>query len=495
MSFTGKQVIGGIGWSYAERMVAQAVSLIVSVVLARILIPEDFGIITIVMIFITICDAMMTGGLGNSLVQKKDVDEKDANTILLCSIGLSLFLYVLIYLTAPLISSFFEIPLLKHVLRVLGIRVVISGINSIQRAWIQRKLQFKKFFFSTLVGVVVSAVIGIAMAKMGFGVWSLVAQYLSNAFLGTVILFIIDDWSPSFNFSWDRARSMFSYGWKVLISTVLYTIIADIKSILIGKKFGPTDLAFFDQGNKFPNILIVNIDATIISVMFPVLSNSQTDLHNLKRMCRRSVKTCMYLVAPLLLGLLFIAQDFIMVIYTEKWMEAVPFLQPMAIFYLIRPVSTMCNQSIMALGRSDISLKISIISSIIIIGLLILAVFIIGDLIWVAYLAVMASLISASLFMVYGKKLFGYKIREQLIDILPNIGLALVMGIIVYSLHFLPINRVLVLVIQVFVGVTIYILLSFLLQIESFLYLIRIFEDKITDKRMKNLLHKLQRSR
>lgn len=494
MNYSGKQVIGGFGWSYAERMVAQIVSLIVSMVLARILIPGDFGVIAIVMIFITICDSMVTGGLGNSLVQKKDADIIDVNTIFVCSIGLSVLLYVLIFITAPFISLFFEIPILTPVLRVLGLRVIISGVNSIQRAWVQKKLQFKKFFFSTLVGVVTSAVIGISMAKMGYGAWSLVAQYLSNAFLGTIMLFIMDDWKPKMSFSLERANSMLSYGWKVLLSTVLYTIINDIKSILIGKKFGPADLAFFDQGNKFPNILIVNIDATIVNVMFPVLSDSQKDLENLKRMCRRIVKTCMYLVAPLLIGLLFIAQDFIMVIYTEKWIPAVPFLQIMAVLYLIRPISTMCNQSIMAIGRSDIALKISIISSVINIGLLVFAVFYIGKLLWVAYFAVLAAIISTLIFMTYGKILIGYRFREQVADVLPNILLALIMGVIVYAIHFLPGAGLVILILQVFTGFLAYLLLSYIFQIDSFVYLVRLIEGKVNNKKLR-VINKLVRTK
>ena len=482
MSTNRKRIVTGLSWSYAERITAQAVSLLVSIILARLLAPEDFGVIAMVMIFITLCDVIVTGGLGNSLVQKERIDRLDVDTMLICSIVLSVSLYIVIFITAPFIALFFEMPIISPVLRVLGLRIIFSGFNSIQKAWVQKKLEFKKFFLATFAGVLISAFVGILLAYKGFGVWALVAQYLTNTVVSTILLYIIDDWIPKLQFSWERASGMLSYGWKVLVSTTVSTLVGEFKTILIGKQFGAKDLAYFDQGNKFPNILLVNIDATIISVLFPVLSGTQRDLDNLKRICRRSISTCMYLSAPLLIGLICVADDFIIAIYTEKWVGAIPFLKILALSYVIRPLSTMCNQAILALGRSDISLKCMVLNSIISLGLIAIAVFYIGDVIWVAYAAVFIAVINMLLFSIYSKKLFDYSYKEQFMDMYPSIAISIIMGLIVRCVHFLPLNHVFTLMLEVFVGASVYFIISKIIKYEPFYYLCDTIKEFLNQK-------------
>lgn len=485
MSRTGTKVIGGLGWSYAERISAQVVSLLVSIVLARLLTPDEFGIISLVMIFITLCDAIVMGGLGNAVVQKKEAKEIDVNTMLTCSMALSILLYIAIFFLAPYVSDFFNTSIMTPILRVLGIRVLFSGFNSIQRAWIQKKLEFKKFFYATSVGVLVSAIIGIYMAYTGFGVWALVAQYLSNTVLGTIVLIFVDDWKPRLQFSWERAKGMLSYGINILISTIIYTVVGDIRSILIGKKFGASDLAFFDQGKKIPNILVVNINSTISSVLFPIFSESQTDLTNLKRMCRRSVKTCTYLVTPLLLGLFFTANDLIKVIFTEKWIGAVPFLQILTIAYLTRPFSNTCNQAIMSIGRSDISMYIMTFVHVLDLLLIILSVFVLHNVLWIAYSLAITEYTTMIIFMMVVTRYIGYSLREQLKDITPSILLSLAMGLIIFFIHFLPISDLMILTCQIILGISFYFGVSYLMNFESFKYIMKIVEEKTGKKLFK----------
>lgn len=319
MESNKQKVAGGLFWSYGERIMAQLVSLVVSIVLARLLDPENYGVISIVMIFITFCDAIVSGGFGNAIVQKKDADELDVNTMLCCSVAISFFLYVIIFFAAPFIAEFYEMDIIRPILRVLGLRLLISGVNSIQRAWIQKRMLFKRFFISTSFGTIISAIVGISMAYVGMGAWSLVAQYLTNSFIDTTVLFIINDWKPRLQFSWARAKQMLSYGWKVLVTTVVYTIEGDLRSLIIGKKFGSADLAYYDQGKKFPNLLVTNINTSISNVMFPVLSECQNDPIRLKQMCRRAVRMGIYLLSPLLIGLVGIADTFVVTILSVKW--------------------------------------------------------------------------------------------------------------------------------------------------------------------------------
>lgn len=493
MESSKQKVAGGLFWSYGERIMAQLVSLIVSIVLARLLDPENYGVISIVMIFITFCDAIVTGGFGNAIVQKKDADELDVNTMLCCSVATSILLYIIIFCAAPYIASFYNMPIIRPILRVLGLRLLISGVNSIQRAWIQKRMLFKRFFISTSFGTIISAVVGISMAYMGKGEWALVGQYLTNSFIDTAVLLITNDWKPRLQFSWKRAKEMLSYGWKVLVTTVVYTIEGDLRSLIIGKKFGSADLAYYDQGKKFPNLLVTNINTSISNVMFPVLSESQNDPTRLKQLCRRAVRIGIYLLSPLLIGLMGVADTFVIAILSEKWAPCIPFLRILTLVFLVRPFTTTCQQSILSVGRSDITLKIEIIVNAVAIGILFYSVFILESVLGIAIGTLIAELVSMGMFMYYENKIIRYSYKEQLQDLLPSLGLATVMGVIVYIVHFLPIYKGLALILQVVIGAAFYFAASYVLQFEPFVYLVGMLKEKLNNPKMNWILSKLVR--
>ena len=493
MESSKQKVAGGLFWSYGERVMAQLVSLIVSIVLARLLDPENYGVISIVMIFITFCDAIVTGGFGNAIVQKKDADELDVNTMLCCSVATSILLYIIIFCAAPYIASFYNMPIIRPILRVLGLRLLISGVNSIQRAWIQKRMLFKRFFISTSFGTIISAVVGISMAYMGKGAWALVGQYLTNSFIDTTVLLITNDWKPRLQFSWKRAKEMLSYGWKVLVTTVVYTIEGDLRSLIIGKKFGSADLAYYDQGKKFPNLLVTNINTSISNVMFPVLSESQNDPTRLKQLCRRAVRIGIYLLSPLLIGLMGVADTFVIAILSEKWAPCIPFLRILTLVFLVRPFTTTCQQSILSVGRSDITLKIEIIVNAVAIGILFYSVFILESVLGIAIGTLIAELVSMGMFMYYENKIIRYSYKEQLQDLLPSLGLATVMGVIVYIVHFLPIYKGLALILQVVIGAAFYFAASYVLQFEPFVYLVGMLKEKLNNPKMNWILSKLVR--
>jgi len=478
MDSSKQKVAGGLFWSYGERIMAQLVSLIVSIVLARLLNPENYGVISIVMIFITLCDAIVTGGFGNSIVQKKDADELDVNTMLICSVATSFFLYVILFLAAPFIADFYQMEIIRPILRVLGLRLLISGVNSIQRAWIQKRMLFKRFFISTSFGTIISAVVGISMAYMGAGAWALVGQYLTNSFIDTVVLFITNDWRPKLQFSFDRAKQMLSYGWKVLLTTVVYTVEGDLRSLIVGKQFGSADLAYYDQGKKFPNLLVSNINTSISNVMFPVLSKNQDNRERMKAICRRSIKTSTYLLAPLLLGLIAVSNEFVRVILSDKWLPCVPFLQILTLVYLVRPLTTTDQQAIMSTGRSDLTLRIMIAVNVTDVILLLIAVFAMKSVIMIAVGALLTEVVSMALFMKYVKKCIGYTYLEQLSDIAPSLLLAISMGVIVYLVGKINVNVIIVLFLQVVVGAGYYLAMSCILHFEPFIYLVKMLKEK-----------------
>lgn len=487
------KIAGGLFWSYGERIFAQLVSLIVSIVLARLLSPENYGVVSIVMIFITFCDAIVTGGFGNAIIQKKDADELDVNTMLCCSMVTSALLYMLIYFTAPFIADFYEMDIICPILRVLGVRLLISGINSIQRAWIQKKMLFKKFFVSTLFGTLLSAVVGIAMAYQGMGPWALVGQYLTNSFVDTAVLLLTNDWHPRLMFSFERAKSLLSYGWKVLMTTIVFTIEGNLRSLIIGKQFGSADLAFYDQGKRFPELLVTNINTSISNVMFPVLSQSQDDLDRLKQLCRQAIRIGTYLLTPLLMGLVAVADTFVVAILSEKWAPCVPYLRILTLVFLVRPFATTCHQAILSVGRSDIILKIMVVVNIVAIGILLYSVFAVESVIWIAYGALITEAMSLLLFAYYGKKLLFYTYKEQLRDIVPSILLSSMMGGLVYLIQLLPINNLLVLVLQVAFGAGFYILASYVMQLEQFVYLVNMLRERCKNEDIQKILSKIVR--
>lgn len=493
MESNKQKVAGGLFWSYGERIMAQLVSLVVSIVLARLLDPENYGVISIVMIFITFCDAIVSGGFGNAIVQKKDADELDVNTMLCCSVAISFFLYVIIFFAAPFIAEFYEMDIIRPILRVLGLRLLISGVNSIQRAWIQKRMLFKRFFISTSFGTIISAIVGISMAYVGMGAWSLVAQYLTNSFIDTTVLFITNDWKPRLQFSWARAKQMLSYGWKVLVTTVVYTIEGDLRSLIIGKKFGSADLAYYDQGKKFPNLLVTNINTSISNVMFPVLSECQNDPIRLKQMCRRAVRMGIYLLSPLLIGLVGIADTFVVTILSVKWAPCIPYLRILTLVFLVRPFTTTCQQSILSVGRSDIALKIEIVVNAVAIGILFYSVFILESVIGIAIGTLIAEIVSMAMFMYYENKIIHYSYKEQLQDLIPSLLLSTLMGVIVYLIHFLPIHDGFALILQVLIGAIFYLVVSCIVRFEPFVYLICMVMEKVHNKKIKYVLSKLVR--
>lgn len=281
------KVLSGLFWKFAERILAQLVSLVVSIVLARLLLPEDYGAVSLVTIFITLANVFVVDGLGVSLIQKKDADDVDFSTVFYFNIVFSCAIYFLLYLFAPVLAAFYDMPILCPVVRVLGLKIPIAGINSVQQAFVSRKMIFKKFFFSTLIGTVISAVVGIAMAYYGFGVWALVCQYLINSVIDTIVLWLTVRWRPIRTFSIERMKGLFSYGWKLLVQSLLVTLYGNLRSLVIGKVYSSADLAFYNKGGQFPNLIVTNVDSAINSTLFPAMSKEQNNTERVRAIARR----------------------------------------------------------------------------------------------------------------------------------------------------------------------------------------------------------------
>lgn len=462
-------------WKFAERIGAQGVKFIVSLVLARLLLPSDYGTIALISIFISIMNVFIESGLGTALIQKKDADDLDFSSVFYFNLMMCIILYLAMFFCAPLISSFYNNEELTPIIRVLSLTLIVSGLKNVQQAYVSRKMIFKKFFFATLGGTIGAAVLGIFLAYKGYGVWALVAQQLFNVTVDTFILWISVKWRPIFKFSIKRLKSLFSYGWKLLVSSLLHTVYMDIRSLIIGKKYSADDLAYFNKGSEFPTFITSNINASIDSVLLPVMSSAQSEVERVKLITRRSIMISSFLMWPLMLGLAGVAQNLIPLLITEKWLPCVPFLYIFCFNYGTEPLSTANLNAIRALGHSDYILKMEIIKKIIALAIVIAAVPF--GVMGIALSSTVYTFVSIFINTFPNKKLLDYSLWEMIKDVFPSFIISFIMFIIVFFMNYLPINSIILLVLQILVGAVFYISLAYFFKMEAFNYSITIIKN------------------
>lgn len=468
-------VITNFFWRFLERCGAQGVTFIVSIVLARLLDPTVYGTVALVTIFTTIMQVFVDSGMGNALIQKKDADDLDFSSVFYFNMAMCSVLYLIMFFAAPLIASFYRMPELTAIVRVLSFVVVISGVKNVQQAYVSRHLMFKRFFFSTLGGTIGAAVIGIAMAYLGFGVWALVAQMLFNAAVDTTILWITVKWRPKKMFSFQRLKSLFSYGWKLLASSLIDTVYNDLRQLIIGKKYSSGDLAYYNQGKKFPQLIVTNINTSIDSVLLPTMSKAQDDMAAVRSMTRRAIKTSTFLMMPAMIGLAVCAEPLVQLILTEKWLPCVLFLRIFCITYAFYPMHTANLNAIKAMGRSDLFLKLEIIKKTV--GIIAILITMWISVQAMAYSFLVTTILNQIINSWPNKKLLNYSYLEQVKDMMPQILLSLGMGAAIYAVSFLHLSASLTLLIQIPLGVLVYWSGSKIFHVESYTYIIEMVKN------------------
>ncbi len=465
-----KKVIDNFFWRFLERCGAQGVTLVVSIILARILNPEAYGVVALITVITSILQVFVDSGLGTALIQKKDADDLDFSSVFYFNFVVCMVLYGIMFFGAPLVAAFYEKPELTALTRVASLSLVISGVKNIQQAYVSRHLMFKRFFFATLGGTIGAAFIGIWMAYKGYGAWAIVVQNLFNKTVDTVILWITVKWKPKKMFSWERLKSLLSYGWKLLVSSLIDKVYEELRQLVIGKMYSSADLAFYNKGQHFPGAVVNNVNTSIDSVLLPVMSQKQDDVDAVRSMTRRSIRVGTYIMAPLMVGLAAISPILIPFLLSDKWTNAVIFMQVFCFTYMLHPIQTANLNAIKAMGRSELFLKLDIIKKVIGFSILI------GTM-WfgvkaIAYGMLAASFINQIVNSWPNHKLLKYNYFEQLKDILPSLLLALVMGSVIYCYGFLELHSALILVLQVLTAVVIYVGGSVLLRIDSFYYIL-----------------------
>lgn len=471
-----KIVLINIGWRFAERIGAQGVRLIVEIILARLLLPEDYGIVALASVLITVFNVFIDSGLGSALIQKKDCDAIDFSTVFWFNIAGCALLYLILFFLSPLISKWFHNPDLCMVIRVLSIQILISGIKNVEQAYVSRHFEFRKFFFATLIGTIGAAAAGCWLAFMGMGVWALVAQQLVNTVLDTVILWMMIDWRPKPVFSFERLRHLFSYGWKLMVSALIDTVYTEIRQFIIGRTYSAADLAYYNRGRQFPFLFAVNVNASIDSVLFPAMSIRQDQPEYIREMTRRTIKVSTYVICPVLAWLIFAAEPFICLLLSRKWLPSVPYLRIFCVSCMFYPIHTANLNAIKALGRSDLFLKLEIIKKAVGVAALIATMGI--SVRAMAYSLLFSNTVSQIINSWPNRKLLHYTYLEQIKDILPNLLLSLAMGISIWWLPYLGLPDILTVCLQLILAAAIYLGGSALLKMDAYVFLMHIFRQK-----------------
>ncbi len=476
------QIGKGLLWKLLERFGVAGGQFVLQIILARLLDPELYGVLSIMIIFTNLATVFIQNGFNTALVQNKDVTEEDYSSVFWVSLCVTVILYATIFFCAPLIGEFYAMPDIVIPLRVLALMLFPGVLNSIQLAKVSREMDFRKVFMSNIAAIVVSGGVGILMALNGAGLWALVAQTMLNVFVACIVMRFTVKWRIRFACNLQRVKILFSFGWKLLVSGLLETLYQELRSLVIGKKYDSSTLGFYNRGKQFPQFIINAVGSTVQSVMLPAMSVQQDDKNAVKALTRNSIMLSAYILFPIMAGLAGVATPLVSLLLTDKWLPCVPYLQIYCFATAFNPIH-MCNlQAINAMGRSDVFLKLEIIKKMIGIGSLVIAVFCFDSPIAIAMTGVFTTFLSCFINAYPNKSLINYSYLEQIKDMLPAFVCSLIMCGGVLMLGYLEIPTIWILVLQVIVGIALYLLLSIVFKIKAFRMLLNALKQWLAQK-------------
>ncbi|MBQ4518408.1 MAG: lipopolysaccharide biosynthesis protein [Clostridia bacterium] len=472
-------IVKGLWWKFLESCGVHGIQFALQIVLARILDPEHYGILSIMIIFTSLATVFVQNGFNMALIQNKDVKEEDYSSVFWVSILIAAVLYALIFWTSPLIATFYKMPDIVAPLRVLALMLFSGALNSVQIAKVRREMDFRKVFISNVGAVAIAGVGGIVVALMGGGLWALVVQTLLNSVATCAIMWFTVRLRLIFICNLKRVRVFLRFGWKLVVSSLLDTLYQDLRSLVIGKRYDGSTLGFYNRGKQFPQMIINTINGTVKSVMLPALAAEQDDRVRLKALMRRSITVSAYIVFPAMMGLAAVSTSLVSLLLTDKWLPCVPYMMIYCVSLSFYPIHSCNLQAINAVGRSDIFLKLEIIKKTIGIISLAIAVFCFASPIAIAMTGIFTTIISCFINAYPNKKLVNYSYFEQMKDLLPNFLLAIAMAILVFAINLLKLPDIAEILVQCIVGVVFYVGLSALLRLESFMFLFNFAKNKL----------------
>ena len=462
-----EKTINGLSWSFADNFVNLGIQFIVGIILARLLTPKDYGLIGMITIFIAISQSFIDSGFSQALIRKTNCRDEDYSTVFFFNLGVGILFYWILFFSAGTISDFFNEPKLVLLVKVLGINLIINAFGLIERTILTKRINFKLQTKISIIASVSSGIIGIVLAYLGWGVWSLVAKTLAQNLISSSLLWLWNRWNLKFIFNVQSFKEMFGFGSKLLVSGLIATTYQNIFYLIIGKYFSAVELGYYTKAEHFKNLPSQNLTGIINRVSYPVLSTIQNESEKLKAGYKKLIKNTMYISFILMIGLATIARPLVLVLIGEKWSPSIPYLQLLCFIGMLYPIHALNLNMLNVKGRSDLFLKLTIIKIILAIPNIIVGI-IFGIKIMILGMFI-NSLIAYYLNSYWSGKMVNYPIKEQIRDILPSFLTAIMMGAILFIISvFLPVNNLIMLIAQLIAGMLLTILFSKLMKLKEY---------------------------
>ncbi|MFW6371537.1 MAG: MOP flippase family protein [Bacteroidota bacterium] len=477
-----QKTVSGLTWSFIDQFANQGITFIFGIILARILTPHEFGLIGMITVFIAVSESFINSGFSSALIRKKDCTDTDFSTVFYFNLAAGVLFFIILFFSSPVIAGFFDEPQLEAIVQVLGIVLIIDSLTLIQRTILTKRIDFKLQARISVIASLGSGIIAITMAFSGFGVWSLVAQRISRQGLNSLFLWLWNRWKPSWVFSMKSFKELFGFGSKLLVSGLIDTLYRNIYYLVIGKFFSAADLGYFTRAQRFKDLPSKNLNRIISRVSYPVLSSIQDDMQRLKANYQKLIRSTMLITFVLMLGMAAVAEPMIITLIGEKWRPSIIYLQMLCFVGMMYPLHALNLNMLKVSGRSDLFLKLEIIKKILAVPTIIIGV------IWGIKIMIAGMMVN-TLFAYYinsywSGRFIGYSTREQVKDILPSFGLAILMGSGVYLLGFvLPFNNFWLLITQVLVGAVFIFLLCEATKFKDYIFVKELLVEKIKEIR------------
>jgi O-antigen/teichoic acid export membrane protein len=466
------KTLSGLFWKFSENFGSQIINFIITIIIARILMPSDYGTIAIVTVFISIANVFLQTGFSSALIQKKDANIAVYSSVFYSSVIISVFLYIIIFFLAPIIADYYSNSLLKNLLRIQSISIILTSFVTVQNAIIVKNFLFRKNFIFRLIGALIQGSVGIYLAMNNYGAWALVISNVTGTFIVTVLIWFMIDWKPKLVFSFTSLNEILPYSYRILMSSLLNNLFQNMKSLIIGRVYDQTTLGYYSKGFQIPTLLMTNIDGAISSVSFPLFSRYQDNLSEFLLIYRRSLKMSIFLVFPMMFGLTIIAETITIILLTEKWLPIVPFIQIISLSILIWPFSIRFN-AFNALGLSKLSLRLNFIE------ILLASISMIISIRFGVIVFVISSLVGSYISLIIGsifiQKVFLYNFKNQIADILPTLLLSIFMSIFIFLLGLLFNNIYIKLTVQLISGILFYLFFALIFKMGAIIYLKKLY--------------------
>lgn len=462
-----KQALRGFIWSFLQQFSTQLIAFSVQLILARILLPSEFGLIGMLTVFIGIGTALFEGGMTSSLIRVSTVDTKDYSTVFFFNLAVSVLVYLFLFLGAPYIALFYKQPVLTDIARVYGLSFVFLSFGTVQNTILTREMKFKKQAMITFPALLIGSIVGIMLANNGYGVWSLIYSILITNLLTSFFLWFSSDWRPQLIFDVDKFRLHFHYGYKMTLSSLLDTIFTNIYQIIIGRFYNPVLVGYYTRANSLMMLPVGNVSAALNKVVFPLFAKVQDDIPALRAAYKKIMLVVLFVITPIIVLMAILADQLVVFLFTEKWLPIVPIFQIICFSGILYPLHLYNLLILQVKGRSDLFLKLEVIKKIILIAIIVISIFYGFTSLLVG--SVIASIVALFINTHYAGSMIDYTMKQQLLDILPIFVISICMGLVVFFINdnLITYNNISRLIISSSAGLIIYIFLAFIFKFQS----------------------------